>query len=253
MTRPWEKADVQVCTDCVLTLANGLPEDLDPGRAAAITDGITSWAADRWQLEVGDSEGHFSWARCEVCGDGRGGDRHQAWAIRPPARTEHPMNPLIHDQAAWWLADGDALMVAPLDPATGTPAWAQAHPADPMAHPQPDTVLAIQDTLIARTHPPAPVALDQVVNTTTLRPGYLVRDPGGCDLARYDRIDLAQQAAALAGGGIYALGQIGHGPVGWHQIDLTLPTTRYTAGTPTPAAAPAPPAARRGATQGAHR
>ena len=163
------------------------------------------------------------------------------------------MNPLIHDQAAWWLADGDALMVAPLDPATGTPAWAQAHPADPMAHPQPDTVLAIQDTLIARTHPPAPVALDQVVNTTTLRPGYLVRDPGGCDLARYDRIDLAQQAAALAGGGIYAWGQIGHGPVGWHQIDLTLPTTRHTAGTPTPAAAPAPPAARRGATQGAHR
>ena len=31
----------QVCTDCVLTLANGLPEDLDPGRAEAITDGIT--------------------------------------------------------------------------------------------------------------------------------------------------------------------------------------------------------------------
>ena len=38
MTRPWEKAEVQVCTDCVLTLANGLPEDLDPGRAEAITD-----------------------------------------------------------------------------------------------------------------------------------------------------------------------------------------------------------------------
>jgi hypothetical protein len=102
-----------------------------------------------------------------------------------------------------------------------------------MAHPHPDTVLAIQDTLIARTHPPAPVALDQVVNTTTLRPGYLVRDPGGCDLARYDRIDLAQQAAALAGGGIYAWGQIGHGPVGWHQIDLTLPA-------PTPVDVPAP-------------
>ena len=166
------------------------------------------------------------------------------------------MNPLIHDQAAWWLADGDALMVAPLDPATGTPAWAQAHPADPMAHPQPDTVLAIQDTLIARTHPPAPVALELVVNTTTLRPGYLVRDPGGCDLARYDRIDLAQQAAALAGGGIYAWGQIGHGPVGWHQIDLTphpppRHTARHAAGTPTPAAAPVPPAARRDATRGA--
>ena len=76
MTRPWEKAEIQACTDCVLTLANGLPEDLDPGRAEAITDGITSWAADRWHLEVGDSEGHFSWAACGVCGDGRGGDRH---------------------------------------------------------------------------------------------------------------------------------------------------------------------------------
>jgi hypothetical protein len=80
-----------------------------------------------------------------------------------------------------------------------------------------------------------------------------VRDPGGCDLARYDRIDLAQRAAALAGGGIYAWGQIGHGPVGWHQIDLTLPTARRTASTPTASATPAPPAARRGATRGAHR
>ena len=121
-------------------------------------------------------------------------------------------------------------MVAPLDPVTGTPALGQARAADPMEHPQPDAVLAIQDTLIARAHPPGPAARDQVVNRTSLRPGYLLRDPGGRDLARYDRIDLAQQAAVLAGGGIDAWGQIGQGPVGWHQIDLALPSTRHTTG-----------------------
>jgi hypothetical protein len=97
-----------------------------------------------------------------------------------------------------------------------------------MAYRDPNMVLTIADQLITAAHGPAPVALAHVVNTTTLRPGYLVRDPSGTDLARYDRIELAQQAAALAGGGIYAWGQIGAGPVGWHQIDLALPTARHT-------------------------
>ena len=62
----------------------------------------------------------------------------------------------IHD-AIWWLAADDELMVAPLDTATGTVAWAQAHPADPMDHPEPDVVLGIHDSLIAGAHPPAAV------------------------------------------------------------------------------------------------
>ena len=228
MASPWEMVELEVCTDCVLTLANGLDEDLDPGRAEAITAGAASYAADGYRLEVGTDELGFSWAHCDLCRDGRGGDRHQAWAVRPPARKEQTMQALIYDDAAWWLVDGDALMVAPIDPASGTPAWDQAHRADPMAHRDPNMVLTIADQLITAAHGPAPVARERVVNTTTLRPGYLVRDPSGTDLARYDRIELAQQAAALAGGGIYAWGQIGAGPVGWHQIDLAQPTTRHT-------------------------
>ena len=139
------------------------------------------------------------------------------------------MQALIYDDAAWWLGEGDALMVAPIDPASGTAAWDQAHRAAPMAHRDPNMVLTIQDQLIAAAHGPAPVALNEIVNTTGLHPGYLVRAPGGCDLARYDRLDLAQQAAALAGGGIYAWGQVGAGPVGWHQIDLAVPAARHSA------------------------
>jgi hypothetical protein len=226
MANPWETVELEVCTDCVLTLANGPDEDLDPERAAAITAGIAALAGDGYRLEVGVDQLGFSWAHCDLCGDGCGGDRHQAWALRPPARKETTMQALIHDDAAWWLAPGDALMVAPIDPATGTPAWDHAHRADPMAHRDPNLVLTIADTLITAAHGQGPVPLEQVVNTSRLRPGYLVRDPSGTDLARYDRLDLAQQAAALAGGGIYAWGQIGAGPVGWHQIDLARPAAR---------------------------
>ena len=239
MTNPWQTVELEVCTDCVLTLANGLPEDLDPSRAQAITAGLASYAADGYRLEVGTDELGFSWAHCDLCRDGRGGDRHQAWAVRPPARKEQTMQALIYDDAAWWLVDGDALMVAPIDPASGTPAWDQAQRADPMAYRDPNMVLTIADQLITAAHGPAPVALDHVVNTTTLRPGYLVRDPSGTDLARYDRIELAQQAAALAGGGIYAWGQVGAGPIGWHQIDLALPTAWHTTAPGTQTGAPA--------------
>jgi len=57
---PWETVELEVCTDCVLTLANGLDEDLDPGRAAAITAGAASYAADGYRLEVGTDELGFS-------------------------------------------------------------------------------------------------------------------------------------------------------------------------------------------------
>ena len=121
----------------MLTLANGLPEDLVATRAQAITAGLASYAADGYRLEVGTDELGFSWAHCDLCRDGRGGDRHQAWAVRPPARKEQTMQALIYDDAAWWLVDGDALMVAPIDPASGTPAWDQAQRARADGPPRP--------------------------------------------------------------------------------------------------------------------
>lgn len=250
MGSPWETIEVEVCTDCLLTLANGLPDDLDPERAAAITEGIASFAADGYRLEPGIDEAGFSWARCELCGDGRGGDRHQAWAVRPPQTKEATVKALIHDNAAWWLGEGDTLMVAPIDQATGTAAWDQAHRLDPMAYRDPSMALTIADQLITAAHGSAPVPPEAVVNTTSILPGYLVRDPDGHDRARYDRLDLAHAEAALCGGGVYAWGQVGAGPVGWHQIDLSAPGAGRTTSGPTPGtaatAAAGIPAPRRG-------
>ena len=112
-----------------------------------------------------------------------------------------------------------------------------------MAHRDPNQVLAIQDQLITAAHGAAPVARERVVNTTTLHPGYLVRDPSGTDLARYDRIELAQQAAALAGGGIYAWGRSGPARSAGTRSTSPCPPP----GTPPhPAPPPGPPAAGAG-------
>ena len=242
-----ECVELEVCTDCVTTLANGLPEDLDPARAEAISTGLARWADEGWRLEAGTDDAGFSWAHCDLCRDGRGGERHQAWAIQAPQRTEHTMTALVYDDAAWWLGNDQALMVAPIDPATGTADWAQAHRADPMDHPDPTMVLTIADQLQATARGRTAARLDEVINTTTIHPGYLVRDPQGRDLARYDRLDLATAAATTAGGTMHAWGQIGAGPVGWHQITLTPTPGRTTPAAGTQTGAPAPVGAGIGA------
>ena len=119
MNDPWEQAEVEVCTDCELALANGLPDDLGPDRAAAITGGIAGWAAEGWRLEPGGGEAGFSWARCEVCGDGRGGDRAQAWALRPPPRQEGPAvrrTPIGRTTGSDHLPAGGAVQADPHHP-----------------------------------------------------------------------------------------------------------------------------------------
>lgn len=236
-TEQWDSTEVEVCVDCLHTVANGLPDHLDPDRAQAITTGLAGWAADGWRIEPGHSDNpHFSWGRCEVCGDGRGGDRTQAWALRPPTSSTRQEGPIMRDTlihpptgAAYWLAGDHALMAAPLDPDTGQPIWADAGPADPMSTGAPDTVLAIQDTLITRATHTAAVAPDRVGDPTGAHLGYLVRDRAGTDTARYDRLDLAIAAATAGGGSIHAWGQVGHGPIGWQQITWTPPATRTTA------------------------
>jgi hypothetical protein len=85
MGRGWEQVEIEVCTDCLIALANGLPDELEPDRAAAIVAGAAGWAEDGWELVPGGSDPpYFSAARCEVCDDTRAGDRSQAWALRRP-------------------------------------------------------------------------------------------------------------------------------------------------------------------------
>lgn len=218
----WEHHEIGVCGDCLHTLANGLPDDLGPRREDAVAAGIARWAADGWRLEPGDGEPWFSWARCEACGDGRGGDRHQVWAVRPPEQEGKGtgmgtgMNAVIHGGAAWRLDDDGALLTTPLG-ADGAPDWSQARAVDPRRHPDPNLVLAIHDTLLERRRP-GPVAAAEVVDTTGIAPGFLVRDRQGTDLARYDRLDLAREDAARCGGRVYAWGCVDGGPAGWHQL-----------------------------------
>ena len=231
MTRagePLEADDVSACTDCLLTVANDLPEDLDPARVEAITTGLAAFARDGWTLTPGDGdEQHFSWSSCQVCGDRRGGDRHHLSAIRRPhpnpqqgpAMRHVLIDPTTH--TAYWLAAGHTLTAATLDPGTGTPDWGTAAAVDLATADAPDLMLSIAEALTLRGHSPAPVPPEAVIDRTGARLGYLVRDPAGADVARYDRLDLAAAAARTGGGTVHAWGSLDHSPPGWHQITTT--------------------------------
>jgi hypothetical protein len=62
----------EACTDCLIAIVNGdFPED--EARTAEIVRGVEAW--DGFILTFGDSEGHFSWRDCDVCGTRFGGTR----------------------------------------------------------------------------------------------------------------------------------------------------------------------------------
>ena len=88
MTRPWEKVDIQVCTDCLLTVAGGLPEDLAPGRAQAITTGIASGpaAAGAWRSARGRATSPGRTARCAATGE-VGTDTRRGQCAHPARST----------------------------------------------------------------------------------------------------------------------------------------------------------------------
>jgi hypothetical protein len=78
--------DIEVCTDCILLIANGETTDGD-GIAAdkhakrmeavwGIPVDITLGGRD----DIEDDDPHFSWKPCEGCGSPLGGDRYAATA-----------------------------------------------------------------------------------------------------------------------------------------------------------------------------
>lgn len=88
--------DVDICTDCLMMIANGEIEDADVARNQQVAEEIARiW--DGYHLVPGSlnhgpdnhptdddcpcSESWFSWSDCEGCGSTLGGDRHHAVAI----------------------------------------------------------------------------------------------------------------------------------------------------------------------------
>ena len=75
-----ETYEIDVCTDCLMFLANGdVPEDNPHNWSPDDID--RQWPqrpGERTWIALGDSEQHFSWRRCEGCGSSLGGDRHPA-------------------------------------------------------------------------------------------------------------------------------------------------------------------------------
>ena len=90
---------LDVCTDCLLLIANGdLPEDrpelnqeIDAQWGEVSTATCDAHGAVhgslRWDLVCGGEhedphgDSHFSWSGCESCGSRLGGDRHAATAL----------------------------------------------------------------------------------------------------------------------------------------------------------------------------
>lgn len=87
-TSPWETYDIQVCSDCLMMIANGTTGDYDGAPDDAEHDAAMDalWPdADGWDITPNcseDCEGGFSWSPCEGCGSPLGGDRHPAVAMR---------------------------------------------------------------------------------------------------------------------------------------------------------------------------
>lgn len=70
--------DLEVCTNCLFSLANGPETDED---LEAVKGMLENWPG--YDLFPGDLEDpHFSPWDCEGCGNTLGGDRHQAWALK---------------------------------------------------------------------------------------------------------------------------------------------------------------------------
>lgn len=78
-----ETFSLQVCSDCLMMMANGdLGGEGDPDAHAARMD--AEWPSeDGWHLSPGDlDEPGFSWNQCDACSSMLGGDRSEAFAMR---------------------------------------------------------------------------------------------------------------------------------------------------------------------------
>lgn len=81
-----EQEDLRICVDCAMLHANGDLSGIDAdARKEEVLAGLEAYP----MLAVGDHIG-FSWARCESCGNGLGGDRFRASVIA--ARVEEVKN-----------------------------------------------------------------------------------------------------------------------------------------------------------------
>ena len=72
--------DLSVCTDCVMMIANG--EDNTEEQVHSCRMAI-EWAGERFDLTLTDGDEEFSTSRCDGCGCGLAGYRHNAVAIPP--------------------------------------------------------------------------------------------------------------------------------------------------------------------------
>ncbi len=77
----YDTIDLQVCSDCLLFIANGdAPADDNPSHPW-VYDGPED---EGYHVHAGDTDrdAGFSWRRCDTCHSGLGGDRHHAVAMR---------------------------------------------------------------------------------------------------------------------------------------------------------------------------
>ena len=73
-------AEISVCVDCLIMIANGDVSGIDnEDRIAEVIAGMDRLTTDGAHLVAGDSDdGNFRWTPCECCGSELGGDRHAA-------------------------------------------------------------------------------------------------------------------------------------------------------------------------------
>ena len=70
---------IDVCTDCLMVIANGEFEAVAPEVAAAVARGIHDMHAEGYMVALENTDaGHFSWSDCDLCQTKLGGDRWPA-------------------------------------------------------------------------------------------------------------------------------------------------------------------------------
>lgn len=82
----YETVDISICADCVMLIANGeLIDDGIDAKGDALDAAIEAiWPYEQgWELSVGNDTHGFSWSSCDSCGSHLGGERHEAYAMRP--------------------------------------------------------------------------------------------------------------------------------------------------------------------------
>ncbi len=77
--------DLQVCSDCLMMIANGDSSGMDAVTLHEVERGMARLCEDGGHLVVGDSDldQGFSWRRCDCCDRHLGGDRFHCVLIGP--------------------------------------------------------------------------------------------------------------------------------------------------------------------------